>query len=318
MMLYCLLPLLVSVFSFSGGSDEALASALRVALDAPVAVLRDDAPIRHPALEIQYEGRESLLEQLNAQLRVRVDPQSEVAVFPKGLPASSYYRAWNLRPAVASLGTRAGREVRLDVEGGLVNVAGADAMTIKAGELAKAKFSKPVSMHWFYRSMDVAVSARGADEVAFLQAVAAALGAELRADSEYEFSFDAAEFKKRALVTLAKPLEREDVRLQADRVFALEVLKITPDDLLREAYRDPNGAVEVPLPEKPAIIAAIGARFEARFGEGPANRNSSAMAIRLRILNDVDLNKPAKAELRASGMVLVKLPLSLPNEYVAF
>jgi hypothetical protein len=122
---------------------------------------------------------------------------------------------------------------------------------LRVANLARMELSRPLSVHWLYQRLGVAVSAKNASEAQLLSSIAAAIGADFhQSPKEYRFDFDPRAYRTRFLESYSVPApvgypqfrwgERYSI---AQSNLCFEAVRAITDAQLEKAFETNNGSV---------------------------------------------------------------------------
>jgi hypothetical protein len=301
-----------SVFQFSGGNANAFAAALSKATGKSVVLLADVEyeivpakprpevrwiPARIPKGEIRWEREEEILPALAKEwglqgrvigdvfaLWARAWPDAMVHQFAKEQYLAAFQRM--RPPSQSSTPTK-------------ISIETSDTEALLAADVRHLVGRQDVAVHWFYAWAYLNMKVNDAPAEDVLNAVAAALGAELRTTREgLQFAFEPKEFKKRFIAR--KMIDKANAGNEYQRAtadFEIAAIQAFTDDELREAFRQEDGAATKQIPPEGAVMSAFRARIAAieALHADPVARQSLLPALS-NLVEMMDLSSPIQIE----------------------
>lgn len=241
---------LVSPFSFAGGSPANFAHALAEQIHMPVALqLDDEKPVKAFQLDRQLLASKKDFERL---MPVKLGYTARLDV---SSAASFYHLPWICLQTPyeedqflkANLPHAKFASVATILDKGRVTAHLEEHEVVKVSDLESLSWSKPLKVHWAYERRFITVWASNASETNFLKAVAAAVGAKfVETATERRLEFDPDECRRRGLALYEHPLPPDphagytlDFRA-AEQALGLRGLQIVSNDILLELFKQPN------------------------------------------------------------------------------
>ncbi len=232
--------ILIPPFAFDGGNDNDLVAALAAYSAKPTVILAAPDGGSYKKCVIP-EGREiDFQRRLRAYLKVEVPLTLNGGISPTAWPWGLVHKA-NEKDYRSAFKSRPAERIRL--EDGLVSGATKKLESVTIDEIADLKFSKPLSIHRFYRGAELRLSAKKASEKSFLQAIASAMGAHLEdRGKDYFLDVDEKVYRLKAIeawkLQLARTTKQRDTVLAADAEYMVELLTKTDNRTIKKAFQD--------------------------------------------------------------------------------
>lgn len=287
----CLAP--VAPFHFQGGGVNDLAAAIAKYTGQPCAILMPGSGLYgRPIVTLKevtiipdpQRPRESLLDGLKREFGLVTEAEGlnafSFGFWPCRVLRSYYYDSLYGpfdAPSEESIVEESGRLT--------VRLKGNEAISVSRLQHF-LQTRKPVSSHWFYQRLSLALYAEYVDKEWLLDLIATTIGAKVkRSDIGTELLFDAAIFAKRAAETheyFARAAELSDAK--STYRFVAEVYRTIPAEALTEAFRTEHSSVTVKIKKDSKLwVLAM----------------ESARRLPSEVLSSIDLDRGLEYELRA-------------------
>lgn len=302
-MLLTLLPL--ALFSqFPGGSANDLCAQLATETKRPVVVLKNSTP-NIGAFQYDPADLDSINRALRSKVAMELTVGSDVIVHDGRIPARRLGSTRFEKPLTPTW-------VLPKVSEGRVDIQTKGQEVLDPAELDKAKFSKPVKVHWFYEQTGVCVQASNLPERDFLTYVAKGVGAKfVETEKEFRLDFDPAAMRNRMIKSVGifqdlwakrqEATEEENGLMTTARpIIVKSMLSDVSLGELTEAFRTPEGKSQFKLRPNGATTKACfnvldSYLIQTSKGSGKVKFPTGDFTLPLR----PDSNKPMTATLTA-------------------
>lgn len=193
-------------------------------------------------------------------------------------------------------------------------VVGEPSGPFQVGSLPKARWSKPLRIHYLYRQIPVVAVGRNASEEDFLKALSEAVGAKFVEGDAYEVRLDPKEFRTRMLPTIDNVRRRSASRdpLRDTNLGRLgvtrEALASMTDGEIGRAFATPtsNERVGKPSANLRRSLNQYFATINAAVAYPGASKGDKARAA---LLQRIDLSKPIVIDLYGDFQVFIGIPI---------
>jgi hypothetical protein len=274
--------LATATFKFPGGTTAELATALHEATQKPVVILDEGKP-KLRAAEFDWAEPKDAKEQMRRTFVFTVSAGDALGFGGQAWPASMLHPGAGGRPASGgSFSLQEGKVTAVPVKGAVLSV-------------SQINLSKPVRTHWFLTRAPLAIAAKEAPEAEVVQALAAALGAEMKQEGEYDLQPIPAVFKQRLVggySTMAKT--DKDATAASRWVAASAVLQAMPPKEVQELYAAPGQTKTIEARPGSALFVAAWnvARSHVRALRKAEDKGGAAAQLE----KGIDPTKPVQVE----------------------
>jgi hypothetical protein len=236
------------VATFPGGTINDLARSLNTASGKPAVIVLSGSAKALPGFEFNAADPDDLAQVLRTKVNLVLAPGVDMVVHDGYVPFDKVGKG---APTGNSMMAKPFTEAA--VSGGKVTFATEKNESLQLESLKG--FAKPVTVHWFYPGLTVAVNAKDVPEMDFLGLVAKGIGARFHnSGNNFKIEFDPVEVRTRAIRTIqfqpqgAKPQQPQaptfTTRMQDFRIAALNSL--TPAQL-SELFKAPGNTIKTPI-----------------------------------------------------------------------
>ncbi|MEZ0325992.1 MAG: hypothetical protein ACAH95_08795 [Fimbriimonas sp.] len=204
--------LAVHVFTFKGGDEHALASALSSAIQKPVTVMSSGGATFKPA-EITYTSSRSLRWQAAKKFGLALGPGNGYG--PHAWPKGFYRKATSAQEYLAKISQSKNFKV-VALKENLIETADSGAGAIGLLDLKEQIPQAAITWNPFFQEARFALVAKSCTVQMALQSVAGAIGARLSKEgSGFRFDIDPSAYRKRTVAMCALPTRGDGTEEQA-------------------------------------------------------------------------------------------------------
>ncbi|RYG48962.1 hypothetical protein EON79_02900 [bacterium] len=291
-------------FRFGGGGDLALLQALETGdrTKGPLVALAYPEPIA--PFSFTTDDRFWARVQSQARRQLEGDPAAGLA----------FHRGDYPPPAFGG----GGQAVEIDTLDARAFVAGGKTVgeplqPFRAGDLARARWSKPLRIHYVYRDIPLVAVPQNASERVFLRTAAAALGTKFVDDGAYEFKFEPKEFRARIVPTIERWRKRllnlgsqRDARAWRYGILR-EAITAFSDEELTTAFSSPGSRCLVSR-RSDRLTKSIKDYLAALHDLSLLSSTRPVEKRRADLVQDADLSKPMTVTVFGDMGFMVALP----------
>lgn len=267
----------VAVLKFSGGTINDLATAFRTDnRDFVVSMTRDQFEIK--PFSVDLKSLDTINDGLKAGAKLAIVPGAELTFSDGMLPRSRVAGAFSVEPEGEALPTEA-------LSKGAVTYKSDARKALEIGSLSAIKWSKPLTVHWFYSELETFCNVKNLRESQFLRMVARSVGATFREDPRgYYFELNPSEAQRRAIATVKSPppaTARVSNVFMAQRKLAATAISALTFDQVAYLLEQPGRTVRLALNRGSSLYSDAMAYRQALMQGQPSGTVSQTLQIQI-------------------------------------